>query len=155
MLLIVAITTDYWEYRGFNRDTINKTFTNMAKKLGRKPRVTFYQPEDTKSYITVSHFSVKEPAYEDQVVVGETVENVTEYQPPAFLTRTVVYNVTYNATYGNVTIPGPIKEEKTRKYVIVLFEQYGNLFRDCDSLEGISGCFYYYYYYSFLLFNMC
>ena len=163
MLLIVAISTDYWEYRSFNRTYIRTTFEDIKRKqeleirdriqeerqgfglisdtainqMGiRRNTIGFREPGDTKSFFNVTYYQIFPPKYEEQEVTSIRKYNESYYQPPALLQKMVTLNITYNATNGNITIPGPIDVEKASKHVIVIFQQYGNLFRDCDDLEG-------------------
>ena len=123
VLLIVSMTTDYWEHRAFNRTMINQTlfhanFTQI--KL----------PPDTKSYFIIWYKKSLLKAPVNQY----TVE--TLYQPP-MLARNY-FQINENISSGNGQKHSANIHSTLVAGMVVLFEQYGNLFRDCDALEGKS-----------------
>ena len=123
--------TDYWEYRGFQKDVINAS-------IPKSNTTHLIFPPDTGTYFMVRYFwdpavdKIQEPAYP-----GDRAY----YQPPATLHKYYGYETVdipflhFNGTH-NVTLK--VQETRVKRYqdVIVLFQQYGNLFRDCDNLEG-------------------
>ena len=141
VLLIVAITTDYWEHRGFDRKEI-------VNRIGSTNRTQVVFPPDTDSYFMIRYNRITrgnvhpEPA---DILRG----NETVYQPPAIVHKHFAWHFE-NITVVNATNSTPAEYEIRRVKIpthdaIVLFEQYGNLFRDCDDLEGkpANVCFLY------------
>ena len=132
VLLVVAIMTDYWEYRGFKSDPIVK----KLPKNTNTTRIVF--PKDTNSYVLLRYFwDAKARSVRDPKFPGTNFED----QPPALLHNYYsLDNVIFNITTWNGTHNVTYIEEATRVHrhedIIVLFIQYGNLFRDCDSLES-------------------
>ena len=119
VLQIVAIATDYWEYRGFDKKAI-------VSRVKKSNRTRIVNPIDTKSYFSIGHLLDDNARFNR---LNDYFGNETYYQPPGLIRR-------YSA-------PVLIKINKTsyttlKEYAdeIFLYEQYGNLFRDCDNLEG-------------------
>ena len=111
ILLIVAVTTDYWEYRAFNRTQIIR---NVSRAVNTS---TVIQPYDTDSYMAIRYERRHKP-----------LANVTRiwtelhYESPA-----AVFDYYKSGSDGR-----KVKYE----VVIVLFLEYANLFRECHNLEG-------------------
>jgi hypothetical protein len=121
VLQIVAIATDYWEYRSFNIDKIKPM-------LEKSNRTKIDDPKDTSSYIAISYLHDDHAKFSN---VDKYIGNKTDYQSPAYIRR--FYQPQIVRT--NVSTDVVLKEVMD---LVVLFEQYGNLFRDCDNLEGKS-----------------
>ena len=127
VLLFVSIITDYWEYRGFNIEHIAK---GIPKHNGTKT----LSPRDTNTYFLIRH-TWAGSARAERMMTSE------HYQPPALLTREYYFRnvsmerVTFNGTDNITEI---IWRTETVQYqdTLVLFVEYGNLFRNCDDLEG-------------------
>lgn len=115
VLLIVALTTDYWEYRNFDRERILKMITESG---GTK----IILPFDTDSY-----FQIKVKSNSTSVETEPRKINLVKYEAfyhgPLFLIRRFYQHLDENVT-------------QMEELELNLFEEYGNLFRDCDSLEG-------------------
>lgn len=115
VLLIVALTTDYWEYRNFDRERILKMITESG-------RTEIILPFDTDSY-----FQIKVKSNYTSVVIEPRKVSLVKYEAfyhgPLFLIRRFYQHFDENVT-------------QTEELELNLFEEYGNLFRDCDSLEG-------------------
>ena len=129
VLLIVALSTDYWEYRFFQQRVINISIpTSNTTQLLR--------PTDTDTYLLLRYFWDPD---RDKFRPPTFPGTEAHYQPPALLHRYYATR-TVNVTYVNSTDNGTYTQQQhqTHKHedVIVLFTEYGNLFRDCDDLEG-------------------
>ncbi|XP_046584702.1 uncharacterized protein LOC124291693 [Haliotis rubra] len=113
VLLIVAVTTDYWQYRGFNLDNI----TNYLKPL---EGVEVNTPDGTSPYkliTTMMSMPEKNSSQAAHVAV--------HYHSPMYV------RVFDN---GSVDGRGHVKDV----IQVYLFSQYGNLFKDCDNLtDGV------------------
>lgn len=119
VLLIVSMSTDYWEYRGFDMDSLNKT-------LRRSNTTTVIIPKDTRSYIKIHHVRTKRTNNPAEAYPF----NVTMYQPPILVHKYYSHNISQ--------LPPDTLDNSSwaAETTIILFVQYGNLFRDCDNLEG-------------------
>ncbi|CAH1795517.1 unnamed protein product [Owenia fusiformis] len=144
VLLIVAISTDYWEHRYFDFSIINETVSKQ-RQIKADNKTMLLQPRDTRSYFYINYSRVRL----HHPTTG--LENGSTYEPPAYMTKVVVdcdaptteapqvvfpirttHATILNGT--NVTAPEPQWRNETGS--IYFFSQYGNLFRDCDDLEG-------------------
>ncbi|XP_046376882.2 uncharacterized protein LOC124149383 isoform X2 [Haliotis rufescens] len=113
VLLIVAVTTDYWQYRGFNLDNI----TNYMKPL---EGVDVNIPDGTSPYKVITTMMSKPE--KNTSLTNHVAEH---YHSPMYV------RVFDN---GSVDSKGHVKDVVQ----VFLFSQYGNLFRDCDNLtDGI------------------
>ena len=123
ILLIVSVTTDYWVYRGFQRAIIQSS-------IRQSNTTQFVKPLATESYFAVRYFW--RPMAKRHETPLASRHRTLHYQSPAAV---VNYFYVENVTSSNDT------ETTTRrvKYedLIVLFVQYGNLFRECTNLEGM------------------
>jgi hypothetical protein len=123
VLLIVSMTTDYWEYRGFNSTLLNST-------LHKIKNAEIMVPRDTKSYIQVwykrKHIDRVDNEEEEPLLHQETL-----YQPPIFVSNFFKNDKTHLQQKKSSVITSNLEGG-----MVVLFQQYGNLFRDCDALEG-------------------
>ncbi|XP_033753659.1 uncharacterized protein LOC117337019 [Pecten maximus] len=128
VLLIVSMTTDYWEYRGFNSTRLNMSLFGANN-------TELMRPADTNSYM--------ELWYKRKYVYNTMAHyhNETLYEPPIFA-RNFFHKHPQDRT--NISGPravqhGPRRSgnihEHMKAGVVILFQQYGNLFRDCDALE--------------------
>jgi hypothetical protein len=131
VLLIVAISTDYWEYRGFHLASIEPVL-----KMSNRTRLIY--PADTDSYVLVRYLR---DADADRGTLHPHSANLTIYQPPGLLRKyyreyEVRKRVTYVSGGNNVTVERVERIRHRSQDVLALFLQYGNLFRDCDNLEG-------------------
>lgn len=130
VLLVVAIMTDYWEYRGFKSLAIK---TNLP----RTNTTHLIIPQDTDSYFIIRYFW--DPRAKSRP--PQFPANISYYEPPALLHR---YEHTANVTrtvwayngIDNVTVALSRPQTQKLEDDVILFVQYGNLFRDCDNLEG-------------------
>lgn len=127
ILLIIAISTDYWEYRGFD-------FVHLFRVVSTSNRTKIIVPRDTNSYLQILYF------YPNHFPNSQTAEiptyNVTFYQSP-ILVRKYYFNYTntpekYLATTEDSYVLDPYLD----MCEIVIYLQYGNLFRDCEDLES-------------------
>ncbi|XP_064621855.1 uncharacterized protein LOC135484382 [Lineus longissimus] len=119
VLQIVAIATDYWEYRSFN-------IQEILPKLKKSNLTKIHDPIDTSSYISIYYL------HDDHAKVanvGKYIGNNSDYQPPAYIRRFFQPRIVTTNTSTEVRLKEVID-------LVVLFEQYGNLFRDCDNLEA-------------------
>ena len=125
VLLIVSVTTDYWEYRSFNRTALLKTLLSL-----KNARVI--QPRDTKSYVSLDYLL----AFRSNEAFDKA--NLTRrlhYEPPVYAKLSSFRKTVSNCSVVDVDSTEP---ECQARLFLVFFEQYGNLYRDCDSLEGLS-----------------
>lgn len=115
VLLILALTTDYWEYRTFNKEKILQMV--QESKMTR-----VFLPFDTDSYFQIKLF----PNITDISSLAGYNEIRTDsfYHAPLFLVRRYFQ------------LPDNSTNEFIEEFELDMFQQYGNLFRDCDSLEG-------------------
>lgn len=129
VLLIVSMTTDYWEYRGFNSTMLNISLFGANN-------TELMRPADTNSYM--------ELWYKRKFVYNTMARyhNETLYEPPIFARNFFhkhgqgkTNNTTPKLPGLNYMRSGNIHEHM-KAGVVILFQQYGNLFRDCDALEG-------------------
>ena len=125
ILLIVSVTTDYWVYRGFQRNSI-------LANVRQSNTTQFVIPFATESYFAIRYYW-RPMAGKDHGKTRRHNHRTLHYQSPAAL---VNYFYVENVTSANDT-------ETTTRFVkyedlIVLFVQYGNLFRECHNLEGTS-----------------
>ncbi len=134
VLLIVSVTTDYWEYRGFQQ----KEIETKVKRCQPHNSTTLIDPGDTDSYLQIQYYW--NPRAKRQKKPAGT-KKVLHYQPPAlvykyYYVRNHTFNVTYYDKDDNYT--EQITETRIHRWqdTIILYVQYGNLFRECDSLEG-------------------
>lgn len=119
VLLMVSMTTDYWEYRSFNQTMLKQT-------LHKANQTEFIEPLDTNSYVSLW--------YKRNLLTSQrdSVKKEILYQPPILVENyfVVAQNITddtqHSADIHSDMLAG----------MVVLFKQYGNLFRDCDALEG-------------------
>ena len=122
ILLIVSVTTDYWVYRSFQRNSI-------LSNVRQSNTTQFVIPFATDSYFAIRY--LWRPVAHGGSKLRRHSHRTLHYQPPAAV---VNYFYVENVTSVNDT------ETRTRlvKYedLIVLFVQYGNLFRECHNLEG-------------------
>ena len=154
VLIIVAVMTDYWEYRDYNTGLIMDTLHQKPESGHRDPADTdtkVWTPEDTESYIMVTHLwssTIKSSARHNDAVSKysklNSFTNTSYYEPPALLHKQIwlapPHTNTSHRLHLNRSVTSHRRTLRT-KDKLVLFVQYGNLFRDCDDLEGI----YYYY----------
>ena len=127
VLLFVSIMTDYWEYRGFNQDYV-------IKKIAEIDEAEIDYLEHTNTCFIMRHWYNRE---KPNVPINITSVN----QPPAilhqyrYLDNVSVTHYSFNGTH-NVSVQ--TKEEQLFKYKdeLVMYTEYGNLFRNCDDLEG-------------------
>jgi hypothetical protein len=120
VLLIVSMTTDYWEYRSFNQTMLNETLY-MANQT------EFDEPIDTDSYVSLWYKRKMLPKRKD------SFKKEVLYQPPILVEN--YFSVTTNISESPEKKSADIHSDMLAG-MVVLFEQYGNLFRDCDALEG-------------------
>ncbi|XP_062607951.1 uncharacterized protein LOC134269761 [Saccostrea cucullata] len=119
VLLIVSMTTDYWEYRSFNQTMLKET-------LHKANQTEFDQPVDTNSYMSLWYKRKMLP------ILRDSVKKEILYQPPVLVEN--FFSVTKNISDSNKEKSADIHSNMLAG-LVVLFEQYGNLFRDCDALE--------------------
>jgi len=135
VLILVALSTDYWRYHGFLE---NKTVrAKLVKALEKNDRTKLIIPHDTDTYVIIRYFW-----QEDQMEtpLPTYAANETYYQPPLLLKR---YKKDYEELYHSLVFNGTHNTSKllTRQVThwsqdtLVVFLQYTNLFRDCDDLE--------------------
>ncbi|CAI9739262.1 XP_014769674.1PREDICTED: uncharacterized protein LOC106868767 [Octopus vulgaris] len=127
ILLIIAISTDYWEYRGFD-------FVRLFRVVSTSNRTKIIVPRDTNSYLQILYF------YPNHFPNSQTAEiptyNVTFYQSP-ILVRKYYYNYTNTPEkYLATTEDSYVLDPHLDMCEIVIYLQYGNLFRDCEDLEN-------------------
>ncbi|KAL4239548.1 hypothetical protein ACF0H5_000360 [Mactra antiquata] len=108
VLLIVSLSTDYWEFRSFNKDVL----LQIAKETKGCEVVL---PSDTDSYFQI--------IITVQTNCTEGMASRSMYQAPLFMVQHYCYD-------ANMTFPS------VNYHVLSFFQQYGNLFRDCDNLEN-------------------
>lgn len=137
VLLIVSMTTDYWEYRGFNTTALNLTLAGVN-------HTELLRPADTTSYIKIWY---------KRKYVFSTIgkyPNETLYEPPIFATNFFPGQTSkaHPMMSTNMSKTSPQTQKRSsdihsdlKAGMMVLFWQYGNLFRDCDALEGINSIY--------------
>ncbi|GAB1610685.1 hypothetical protein Ahia01_001354800 [Argonauta hians] len=127
ILLIIAISTDYWEYRGFD-------FVRLFRVVSRSNRTKIIVPRDTDSYLQIFYFY---PNHFSNIQTAEIpTYNVTFYQSP-ILVRKYYFNYTHNPeNYVATTEENYALDPHLDMCEIVIYLQYGNLFRDCEDLEN-------------------
>lgn len=126
VLLIVSMTTDYWEYRGFNSTLLNLTLFHTKS-------VEIMLPPDTKSYVLLWYKRKNVHTVNDKH--GLALQKETLYEPPIYVKnyfRSDIVNDNDNENMQSAMISSNLEAG-----MIVLFQEYGNLFRDCDALEGM------------------
>lgn len=119
VLLMVSMTTDYWEYRSFNQ-------TMLKQHLHKANQTEFDEPVDTNSYLSLWYKRKLLPTHKD------LVKKEILYQPPILVEN--YFSVSQNISHG--TKHSADIHSDMLAGMVVLFKQYGNLFRDCDALEG-------------------
>lgn len=119
VLLIVAMTTDYWEYRGFD-------FKRLIKDISSFNATKLIVPTDTDSYIQLKYESKQSKALSQ-------LRLSVLYQPPVILQKYFYLEDDKHKNSSNEA-----RKEILATTNVILFVQYGNLFRDCEALEGIS-----------------
>ncbi|XP_052799273.1 uncharacterized protein LOC128230887 [Mya arenaria] len=122
VLLILALTTDYWEYRKFN---IGQVVTSLAATNEARVEV----PVDTNSYIQIRTF--KNISQNTSAITSDPFSE-SVYHAPAFMVKRTVW--------GGKSERGNQSKDTHHSFIqirheINIFQQYGNLFRDCDDLE--------------------
>lgn len=143
VLLIVAISTDYWEYRGF------KTEELIPKLKKMHTRLKLFFPKDTNSYFVVKYYwdppPVKTSIFATTPIPKkeEIVANYTlvYYQPPVVLMKKIeeFIETEFSQQFdgkNNITVGTPVRKKRSVEDSLVLYVQYTNLFRECDILEG-------------------
>lgn len=126
VLLIVSMTTDYWEYRGFNSTLLNST-------LHKIKNAEIMVPRDTKSYIQLWYKRKHIDNVDNEEEEEPLLHQETLYQPPIFVSNFFKNDNTHIQQKKSSVITSNLEGG-----MVVLFQQYGNLFRDCDALEGKS-----------------
>lgn len=131
VLLLVALLTDYWEYRGFK-------FEDIAKQVTITNKTQHYFPLDTNSYYVIKYFW-DSAASKTELPDGPGHE--VHYQSPSFVNKYFkMVNVTYEEVACinrlNITVKKTRQELRNFEESIILYYQYGNLYRDCEALEG-------------------
>jgi len=124
VLLIVSMTTDYWEYRGFNSTLLNST-------LHKIKNAEIMVPRDTKSYIQLWYKRKHIDSVDNEEEEEPLLHQETLYQPPIFVSNYFKNDNTHIQQKKSSVITSNLEGG-----MVVLFQQYGNLFRDCDALEG-------------------
>ncbi|WAR02779.1 hypothetical protein MAR_009337 [Mya arenaria] len=124
VLLILALTTDYWEYRKFN---IGQVVTSLAATNEARVEV----PVDTNSYIQIRTF--KNISQNTSAITSDPFSE-SVYHAPAFMVKRTVW--------GGKSERGNQSKDTHHSFIqirheINIFQQYGNLFRDCDDLERV------------------
>ena len=128
VLLFVSIITDYWEYRGFDVDFLLAQIpnTNMTK---------VYSSSTSNTYFRLRQNYKSGGARASELMTSEY------YQPPALVTKEYYFTnasferIIFNGTDNVTEVYWELKRVAFRDSV-VLFVEYGNLFRNCDDLEG-------------------
>ena len=162
ILLIIALSTDYWEYRGFD-------FVSLYKVISKSNRSKVIIPRDTNTYLQFLYYYPR--PFPDTIELSSVpLRNETFYQSPILVRK-------YYINYTGIAPPQPEENPVGRgKYgrsrrrktwrrknttaskrgtdaltkgfdpsmlgphldvcEIVIFLQYGNLFRDCEDLES-------------------
>ena len=132
ILLILSLITDYWEYRTFDQDKV-------FQRAKQSRSVEFIKPRDTESYI-----QLRAATTENMVRRDFSASRQLLYHPPLFvrtvytvLVRNGSSRVSVNISDGS-SLSGDVSDNVTCdvQHEITLFLQHGNLFRDCDELEG-------------------
>jgi hypothetical protein len=123
VLLILALTTDYWEYRTFDR----KKILQMIQEL---KWTTVFLPFDTDSYFQINLLPNVTGKYSPARF--SQVKTEAFYHAPLFLVRRY-----FQLPGNNTNMLTTNNKVEFEEYELDMFEQYGNLFRDCDSLEGM------------------
>ena len=116
VLLVLSLTTDYWEYRSFDQEKVTKHV-----KISKDAKLV--TPYDTESYFqlrTVQKEIVDSHEFEEKELLL--------YHPPLFVRKRFI---------GAQNRSGHMRKYmRNVLHEMTLFLQYGNLFRDCDELEG-------------------
>lgn len=116
LLLIVSMSTDYWEYRQFNSTMLNQS-------LSKTNNIEIVKPSDTSSYMELWYRRRKYVGSRKFIYQVDTL-----YQPPILAKNYFLQNYWHKFSRNMTTPPDVV--------TVYLFTQYGNLFRDCDALEG-------------------
>lgn len=119
VLLIVSLATDYWEYRTFDK-------TKILETISQSINTEIVLPFDTDSYFQIKISSNSTTDLTEYANISSYEEY---YHAPLFFIRRSYKHLEPNATM--------MTAEVVFEFELDLFEQYGNLFRDCDALEGI------------------
>ncbi|XP_053388592.1 uncharacterized protein LOC128551700, partial [Mercenaria mercenaria] len=118
VLLILALTTDYWEYRTFDK---NKIIEMVNDSTGTQ----IVLPFDTDSYFQIK--ILPNLTIATSLSRFSLMKSESHYHAPLFFIRRYFQGPEMNTSEQNFIL---------EELELDLFEQYGNLFRDCDSLEG-------------------
>ncbi|KAL3856765.1 hypothetical protein ACJMK2_011485 [Sinanodonta woodiana] len=121
VLLILALATDYWEYRSFDKDKVIQEVSEMNDTF-------ILEPTDTKSYFQIRYICSRKADSGQRL--GLTLSE-SLYHPPIFVK---IYRESVNITSDPPKTPGGSLPYV--QYEMEIFLQYGNLFRDCDDLES-------------------
>ncbi|XP_063446230.1 uncharacterized protein LOC134725893 isoform X1 [Mytilus trossulus] len=124
VLLIISMTTDYWEYRGFNSTLLNST-------LFQTKNAEIMLPRDTKSYTLLWYKRKNIKKFNNEK--KSLLQQETLYQPPIFVSnffRLDTENTSMQKQKSSIIT------SELEGGMVVLFQEYGNLFRDCDALEA-------------------
>ncbi|KAL5018311.1 hypothetical protein ScPMuIL_004033 [Solemya velum] len=110
------MTTDYWEYRGFD-------FKRLIKDISSFNATKLIVPTDTDSYIQLKYESKQSKALSQ-------LRLSVLYQPPVILQKYFYLEDDKHKNSSNEA-----RKEILATTNVILFVQYGNLFRDCEALE--------------------
>ena len=146
VLLLVSVMTDYWEYRGFKEDYI---ISNLPRFNGTE--ITYLEHTNTCFILHHKWYNKTHPRLK---IPRDNLTRVTYFQPPAILHKYFYFNETVEHRYDvtaavgaggatglhNVSRAVNVTRKMPYDDYLVLYREYGNLFRNCDDLEGTRFC---------------
>ncbi len=139
VLLFVAVTTDYWEYRGLNNTDAVATLLTLL--TGSDPGAPLVITPSTSIIMRYSSHT-KRWALLDVHDLEITVPNQTFIHVNTALYRnrqteecgSPKYATDSNFNMQDNTVENATCASVATEDTIILYQQYGNLFRDCDNI---------------------
>ena len=133
VLLLVSIMTDYWEYRCFKEEDIIK---NLPPANGTV--VTHLKHTNTCFILHHKWYNRTRPNLR---IPRDQLLSDTYFQPPAILHKWYYYETKVERRYdviGQHNVSRDVNVTRRMPYddYLILYREYGNLFRNCDDLEG-------------------
>lgn len=135
VLIVAAITTDYWQHRSFDFDLLIKKIDerNANSRLKHQRllphhvhtnRTKHSRPVATDSYLILHHRYIDDIDPVHPLLFHTVAANFSvHYEPPILLQQHFIFSSSGQKT---------VLSDK-----IYLFREYGSLFRDCLAIEGI------------------
>ena len=131
ILLLVSVSTDYWQYRGVSREHLLR---HLPPQNGTE--VSWLRHTNTCILLRHKWYNRTHPHLR---IAREHLDVDTYYQPPVLLNKSFFFNVTVQSktdTDLNITTLVNVSRRQPYEDVLVLYTEYGNLMRNCDDLGG-------------------